>query len=431
MEGLMHYIWEHRLWPAGELRTVDGLPVSVLDPGRHNGDSGPDFFNAKVRIGGKTWAGNVEIHVRASDWHRHRHDKDGAYDSVILHVVDKDDAIVRRSNGEVIPQLRMPCNPEFGKQYEMLTCRADIDLPCAAEIDRMDRIILADWLTALAYERLYEKTDRIEGLLKRFSGDWEQTTYVTIARALGFGINAAPFEMLALSTPLLFLGKHSDDDLAIEAILFGQSGLLETAREDRYAETLKREYRFMASKFGLKPLDPSMWKMSRTRPANLPHRRIATLAAMLTGGFRMFRRVASCRDAEEARALFKPHLSAYWQNHYIFGPESPQVTGELSRSSTGLLVINAIVPLLHAYGISQGKEDMCERAIDMLCALPSESNTIVTAFDRAGIKAKDALTSQALIQLRRAYCEQRKCLFCRIGHRLLAAKARRKERFTK
>ena len=415
----MHYIWEHRLWPAGELRTTDGVPVSVIDPGRHNGDSGPDFFNAKIRIGGKMWVGNVEIHVRASDWHRHGHDKDPAYDSVVLHVVDRDDAQICRQSGEPIPQLRMPCNPGFGKEYERLTCRADIDLPCAGEIAGTDRVVIADWLTALAFERLYDKTDRIRALLDRFAGNWEQAAYVTIARALGFGTNAQAFEMLALATPLQAVGKHSDNDTAIEAILFGQSGLLEPAPSDPYVDTLRREYRFLSAKFGLRPIAPAVWKMSRMRPANFPHRRIATLASMLAGGFRMFRRVSACDCVDQARALFRPRLGAYWQEHYTFGKPAARQGSEMSRSSVDLLVINAVVPLLHAYGTAHGNDTMCERAIAMMAAIPAESNSIVTAFGRAGIRASDAMISQALIQLRRAYCEQRKCLFCRIGHRAL------------
>lgn len=424
----MHYIWEHRLWPAGTLRTVDGLPVAVIDPGRHNGDSGPDFFNAKVRIGDRLWAGNVEIHVRASDWFRHHHDADPAYDSVVLHVVDRDDSVVRRRNGEIIPQMRMPCNPGFSRQYENLTCRADIDLPCAGEIPAMSPLSLTDWLTALAHERLYDKTDRIERLLERFAGDWEQTTYVTVARALGFGINSEPFERLALATPLNFIGKHSDDDLLIEAMLMGQSGLLEMAHCDAYCATLKREYRFMAAKFGLKPIDPAAWKMSRMRPANLPYRRIATLAGMLAGGFRMFRRLTECHCAEDARRLFSPTLNSYWQTHYTLGGAESEASGaRMSRSMLDVLIINTVVPLLHAYGTCRGQEELCHRAIDLLCELPPERNTIVSAFQSAGIRARDAFTTQALIQLRRAYCEQRKCLFCRIGHRILSARARRKE----
>ncbi len=422
MEGLMHYIWEHRLWPAGQLRTTDGAAISVIDPGRHNNDSGPDFFNAKIRIDNRTWVGNVEIHVRASDWHRHGHDRDAAYDTVILHVVDKDDAAVCRSNGELIPQLRMPCNPAFGKEYERLTCRADIDLPCADMLRTLHPLRLTDWIGALAYERLYGKSDRVLDLLKRFSGDWEQTTYVTIARALGFGTNAEPFEQLALSTPLLFIGKHSDNSIAIEAILFGQSGLLRDCH-DGYEEVLRKEYRFLAAKFGLRPIDRGSWRMARMRPANLPHRRIATLASMLSGGFRMFRRVAGCTTVDEARRLFSPALSAYWQTHYTFGPESAKVPVNMSRSSTDLLVINAIIPLLHAYGTAHGQEEYCTRAIEMLENLPAERNRITEAFGRAGIEVKDAFGSQALIQLRRNYCEQRKCLFCRVGHRMLSASA--------
>ena len=300
----MQYVWQHRLWPHSHLRTVDGLPVQIIDPGKLNTDAGPDFFNAKIVIDGRKWAGDVEIHVRASDWHRHGHDDDPAYDSVILHVVDRDDTAIRRSNGEIIPQLQMACTPDFSRRYNDLVGRADRDLPCAATIASMPGIYMADWLESLAFERIYSKTDRIDGLLSRMGGDWESACYITIARSLGFGINGDPFERLAISTPLMFIAKHCDSLLTIEALLFGQSGLLDAAPADSYVESLRREYAFMAHKFGLKPLQSPGWKMARMRPANFPHRRIATLAALLHGGTRMMSRLLEIRS--RCRRSFLP-----------------------------------------------------------------------------------------------------------------------------
>lgn len=220
MERLMQYVWQHRLLVQTDLVTVDGRRLSIIDPGRLNTDAGPDFFNAKVKIGEHLWAGDVEVHVRASDWHRHRHDGDKAYDSVVLHVVDRDDAQICRSNGEVIPQMRMSCSPEFHRRYHELVDRADIDLPCAREIRGLSPLHLADWITSLAYERLYSKVDHIENLMRQYAGDWEQTCYVILARALGFSTNSEPMERLAMSLPLHFLRKHSDSDVAIEALMF-------------------------------------------------------------------------------------------------------------------------------------------------------------------------------------------------------------------
>lgn len=421
----MQYVWQHRLWVQHNMATVDGRRLVIIDPGRLNTDSGPDFFNAKVSIDGHLWAGDVEIHVKASDWHRHGHDGDPAYESVILHVVDRDDTIIHRANGEPIPQLRMPCEPLFHNYYRDLVGRSDIDLPCAHKLSEIPALHLDSWLANLAYERIYDKTGRIESILQRFKGDWESTAYVTIARALGFGINGEPFERLALSLPLMFIGKHSDSVTAIEALLFGQSGLLDDGHDafGEYRERLKREYAFLAHKFGLRRPEGLLWKMSRMRPGNFPHRRIATLAAMLAGGFRMLSRILEVESVDDATRLFSPKLSAFWANHCNFGPGSARSANAFSRSSIIGLTINAVVPLQMAYGMSRDDTALTDRAIALLESLPAEKNSIVELFVRAGIKVADAFTSQAVIQLRRNYCEQHKCLYCRIGHRLLAAKA--------
>ena len=424
MEKLMQFVWQHRLWTEQSLTTVDGRRLRIIDPGKINTDSGPDFFNAKVAIDGHIWAGDIEIHVKASDWHRHGHDGDPAYDSVILHVVDRDDTIIRRSNGEYIPQMRMPCEPRFYYSYSELVGRSDIDLPCARIIAGTSPLHLTAWLDALAYERVYQKADRIEELLKRFCGDWQSAAYVTLARALGFGINGDPFERLALSLPLMFIGKHADNSLAVEALLFGQSGLLddEKATGD-YPARLRREYEFLAHKFGLRKPQGMLWKMSRMRPANFPHRRIAILGAMLANGFRLFDKILAAESLDDAVKLFNPELSPFWSSHYTFAGVPGNRQSALSRSSVTGLTINTVVPLQMAYAQTHGSDEMAEKAIALLQSLPAESNHIVELFRRAGISSPDAYTSQAVIQLRKEYCDRHKCLFCRFGHSLLSSKA--------
>lgn len=426
MERLMQYVWQHRLLTQTDMVTVDGRKVTVIDPGRLNTDAGPDFFNAKVRIGDDTWAGDVEIHVRASDWHRHSHDGDRAYDSVVLHVVDRDDAQIRRGNGEVIPQMVMRCEPEFHVRYHELVDRADIDLPCAREIMSMDRLRMTDWLTSLAYERVYAKTQHIEELLRQYTGDWEQTCYVILARALGFNTNSEPMERLAMSLPLHFLRKHSDSLPALEALFFGQGGFLEKApKADPYVDQLIREHKFFAHKFSLRPLQPLGWKMARMRPHNFPHRRIALLARIVGSDFRIVRKITETRTTDGLRELFRQPLTGYWANHFTFGPGSERTYETLSRASADILLINVAIPILMAYGTLHGDEAMTARAMEWLQELPPENNSVVTLFTNAGIGCKDAFTSQALIQLRRRYCEERKCLYCRLGHSLLASRARR------
>ena len=427
MERLMQYIWQHRLWPATDMSTVDGRHVQVIDTGRLNTDSGPDFFNAKVRIGDQMWAGDVEIHVNASDWHRHGHDGDRAYESVILHVVGRDDTSIKRSDGQTIPQMRMPCTPDFSQSYRSLLDLAGHHLPCADEIKSMRQLDIHGWIDCLAYERLYRKAEHIGKLLADSAGDWESACYATTARGLGFGINSEPFERLALATPLRILHKHADSQLSMEAILFGQSGLLDDAPDtDAYVDLLKREYAFLSNKFALKRPHSPGWKMSRMRPPNFPHRRIAFLVALLFGGFRLMSRITGATSIEDARRLFSVELTGYWASHYTFGCGLDSGSAAvLGRGSIDTLIINVAVPLLHAYGCATGNLAMSDRAVEFLHNLGPEQNSVTRMFKENGLPCDDAFTSQALIQLRREYCEAKKCLFCRIGHRYLSQKTKR------
>lgn len=421
----MQYVWQHRLWRASDMTTTDGRRVRVIDPGLLNGDAGPDFFNAKIEIDGKLWVGNVEIHVRATDWHRHGHDTDRAYDSVILHVVEKDDAPVRRSNGEVIPQMVLRCSPLFSEHYARLTS-ADSQLPCAKQIKTIPQLTITEWIERLAFERLQSKVDRLLSLYNSFCGSWEDVCYVTFARNLGFGINNDAFEMLARRMPLRLLHKHSDSIFQIEALLFGQAGLLSDNRLAAvpYYSHLQKEYAFLANKFELRPMDGSMWKSFRIRPQNFPFRRIALLAHYVEGGFNLMTDILERKGEKQLRELFMVRLNGFWGNHYTFGgaPSEGELCA-LSNSSIDIILINTVAPLFYAYGIKTDSYATSDRAIELLESLRPERNSIVSLFGSAGIKCDDALTSQALIQLRREYCEARKCLYCKIGHRLLSEAA--------
>jgi hypothetical protein len=423
MEELMQYIWQHKLWPSQGLKTVDGRTVQIIDPGLLNKDAGPDFFNAKIKIGGEMWSGNVEIHIRASDWRRHKHHLDMAYDSVILHVVGIDDLAIKRTNGETIPQLLMPCTPDIAGRINAFINDAHNELACAHEIANIPEIYLTDWISSLAHQRLCTKTTRIQELLTQFNNDWEEVCYITFARALGFGINGEPLQRLAKSLPLRFMRKHSDSLTAMEALLFGQAGFLDAvAKDDAYTKNLYEEYMFLAHKFSLIQPQALGWKMARMRPPNFPHRRIALLAASMEGGFRMMSKIIEARTIEQATAIFDIPLTGYWASRYNFGPTTGQSLPTLSQASTKILVINVVIPLMYAYGMCYDNNEMCDRAMNILQHLPPEQNSIVRLFTQAGIKCNDAFTSQALIELRHSYCETRKCLYCRFGHRLLSAK---------
>lgn len=425
MEKLMQYVWKHRLWRSEDMVTNTGKKVRVVDPGLLNTDAGPDFFNAKIEIDGHMWVGNVEMHYRATDWKRHRHDSDKAYDSVILHVVAKDDAPVRRTNGELIPQLVLEVSPQFNADYASLV-GATIEVPCATKIKQVPHLTIVEWMEGLAFERLHGKVERIHQLLDSFNGSWEDVCYVTLARNFGFGINNDAFERLARRTPLRLLGKHSDSVLQIEALLFGQAGMLDAQKPgmDSYYNQLCTEYAFLSNKFQLTPMEKESWKLFRIRPQNFPYRRIVMLAQFIEGGFRMMNRILEAEGEKEMRALFEVELSGYWTKHYTFGKPNERATATLSRSSIDIILINTVAPLLYAYGELTGNYEMTDKAIKLLEDLRAENNSIVSHFVAYGIDCPDALTSQALVQLKREYCDARKCIYCKIGHYLLSKAAR-------
>lgn len=423
-EMLLQYMWEHRLWDSSRARTVDGLDVRIIDPGRRNTASGPDFFNAKININGRLWAGNVEVHIRASDWHRHRHDGDPAYDTVILHVVAESDCRIRRADGAEIPQLVLPYTPGFRNRYAALVENSRERPACAPSL-RLERpIIVSGWLSALGTERIYAKSERVKEWNTAYEADWAATAYIALARGLGFGTNADAFELLARLTPLRDLLRHSDDPDLLCAALYGQAGFLDRLDDDtdEYRSLLRAHYDFLTAKYGWNTALRPAWKSSGMRPANFPHRRIAVLVAMLTGGFALGRMVGHIRTLDQARAIFDVRLPAYWTRHYAFGRASAAVRAPLSRESVDNLIINVIVPLSHAFGEAYGDRRATDAAADMLAALPAEANFITRDFAAAGVPCPDAFTSQAMIQLYRQYCAARKCIYCRLGRRFLACR---------
>lgn len=424
MEELMQYVWLHRLWLAGELKTHSGEPVAIIDVGQLNRDAGPDFFNAKVRIGDQMWCGNVELHVRASDWLRHGHDKDKAYDSVILHVVEHDDCPIYTTDGRLIPQITLKCARNFAERYAAFVNNPANTLACASEIATLSPVMVRDWLDSLAFERLYAKVEAINDRLVRSTGDWEQTAFITLARALGAGVNGDAFERVAQSLPLRLLHKHSDSLLAIEAMLFGQAGLLECEPTDGYVAQLQNEYDFMVNKFGLQRPKGVMWRMSKMRPASFPHRRLATLAHMTYGGFRLMQNILEVHSEEQARCLFDIELTGYWTNHNNFLAPTAIHPRALGKSSVDMLIINVVAPLLMAYGEYVGEENYAARAVDILEHLPGENNRFTADFIRAGVPCPNAFVSQAMVQVHKNYCDVRKCLHCRLGHRLLASRVK-------
>lgn len=428
MELLYQYLWKHSML-GRDLMLKDGKVVSIKHPGIWNENAGPDFLGAKVKIDELEMVGNVEIHVHSSDWNKHNHDKDKAYDSVMLHIVAFDDGKVMRSDGSVVPQVCVTFPVEFYSLYAALAERIS-SVRCEPHLSHLSSIAIEDWLATLAVERMQEKSARILEIHRQGNGDWKRTCFVSFARALGFGLNSEPFEQMARSIPLNYIARHSDNLFQIEALLFGQAGMLDMSNNifDEYYQALCREYYFLARKYGLRPIRPELWKYSRTRPGNFPHRRIAMLAQYLYGSFTLMSDLLSARgDEEKSRELFVMSLSGYWKTHSRFGAEEGTSPVSLSKGSVDLLLINLVAPLLYSYCCHIGELEGSEQAFSLWMDLPAEKNTYIRQWISSGIPCRDAMHSQALLQLRKKYCDRGRCLDCRFGHLLLKKSANRWE----
>ena len=428
MEQLLHYIWKHRLLPLTNLTTTDGRPVEVIDPGLHNRNAGPDFFNAKVKIDGTLWVGNVEIHDRASDWYQHSHDHDPKYDNVVLHVCVVIDREVRNSAGHYVPQLQLSVPQQIRDNYDELQ-RTDQYPPCYRIIPSLSQLTVHSWMAALQTERLERKTADIRRRAELCGGSWEDAYFVTLARSYGFGINSDAFEQWALNMPLKVVGHHSDDLFQIEALFMGQAGLLapnaiharhrEEALADGYLARLRNEYLYLAHKFQLKPIDASQWNFLRLRPQNFPHIRLSQLATLYYTHKAGLSQLLECQSVTELKVLLSTHVTPYWETHYSFGSPSAKSNKSLSQHSLELLTINTAIPVLFAVGRHRRKEELCDRAFDLLEQLKPEKNHIISMWKECGLPVQSAGDSQALIQLKREYCDRRDCLRCRFGYEYL------------
>ena len=417
-ESLLHYVWQHRLFYSEGLTTTTGETLEVLDMGRHNTDAGPDFFNAKVKINDTVWAGNVEIHLLSSDWQKHDHHHNKAYDNVILHVVDKADTVVTRMDGTIIPQLELKFPASIYHQYHTLLANSQW-VSCASLVGSIPSIFIHSWKNALLSERLEQKLNAINQLLDESNNHWEDAFYKTLARNFGFGTNSQAFEMLAKSLPLTALAKHKDDIVAIEAMLFGQAGLLHSTEEDEYMNRLKKEYAFYQSKFSLVPIDGSQWKLLRLRPDNFPHLRIAQFASLIHDSSKLFSKIVENPQLDFLALAFQSQPSSYWNTHYHFGASSKPKSKKLGTQSINLLIINTVVPFLFCYSIKKNDESLKERALYLLEQLPAERNAVITNWNALNIASDNAADTQALLFLKKEYCDNKKCLRCRIGHKLL------------
>lgn len=436
MEQLLHYVWKHKMLPLHEMKTTKGLHVEVIDSGLHNMNSGPDFFNAKIKIDDTLWVGNVEIHDKASDWYLHKHDKDERYNNVILHVCGDIDMEVKNQNGDCIPQMQLDVPEHVTRHYAELLS-TDNYPPCYKIIPELSNLMVHSWMSALQTERLEQKTDAIISRVEQCNGSWEAGFFVTLARNFGFGINGDAFEQWALSIPLNDIAHHRDNLFQIEAIFMGQAGLLDLdtipdkyhhdAIADGYFDKLKNEYLYLKHKFGLKQIDSKMWRFLRLRPQNFPHIRISQLANLYYAAKCSISQIVECDTVKEAMNTMHTGVTPYWETHYTFGSESEKNEKHISPFSLNLLMINTVIPVLFAYGRHQSKEKYCDRAFDFLEQLKAENNHIVRMWKECGLNVDNAGDSQALIQLKNEYCDKKNCLRCRIGYEYLKGEKNRLE----
>ena len=418
MEDILHYVWKYRLFDTN-MTTIDGLAIEVIDTGIPNTNAGPDFFNAKVKIADKIWAGNIEIHITSDDWIKHKHHEDPSYNSVILHVVGKSKKEIENQKEQIVPQCELVFPESIKDNYEFLI-HTDAELPCCNHIASISSFHMRSWLEALLVERLERKSNHISDLLQKYNNSWEEVFYILLSRNLGFGLNSDSFERLALSLPLRYIQKQGDSLVQIEALLFGQAGMLNEDKPlDDYYALLQKEYHFLKNKYELKPLDSYIFKQLRMRPSALPQIRIAQLASLMYNAHGLFSRIMECDDIGRVRLMLHQNASEYWQTHYSFGKKAEKKSKYLGDSSLDIVLINTVIPLLFAYGRNRDNEVYCDRALKFLELIKPEQNNITKRFAKYKIPLTNANDSQAMIQLRREYCETKKCLYCRIGHHLL------------
>lgn len=420
-EEFLTYLWKYGLFDRTSLQSDTGEKIEIITLGEHNSDSGPDFINAKIRIGNTLWAGNVELHLNASDWKRHHHQADRAYDNVILHVVLKADQPTERTNGTIIPTVELRFDEQIYRNYIWLVGNKN-RISCQGHISRVDSLLLHSWLSSVMVERLENNVKNMDSLLEQYQNKWEEVFYIRLARSFGFHLNADPFEQVARSLPLTIIARHDNNLFQLEALLFGQAGFLAGEDSDEYTLRLKDEYGHLRNKYNLKPLDLHLWKFMRLRPVNFPTVRLAQFAALVHTFPGLFRKILESDNLSSLVKMFSVQPSAYWDTHYKFGTVSAVRKKTLGEESSRILLINTVIPAIFLYGYKRGNEQLKARAIEFLSHLPPEKNAVIARWENAGVRAGSALDTQALLQVWSAYCQRKQCLRCMVGSRIITGR---------
>jgi hypothetical protein len=431
-EDFLHYVWQHQYFDKSDLRTTSGEEIQVLRPGQRNADAGPDFLNARLRLGEVEWNGAVEIHLRASDWQRHNHQVDKKYDQVVLHVVHQADADVHRTNGSLIPALALAPRlaPDLLSRYEgLVQAPPAAPLPCAPLLGQVPMLVRTMMTERALLERVEQKAEVLATLHEHLGHDWEATAYHALMAAFGFQKNSEPLARLAKAVPLTLVRRHRHDQRQLEALLFGQAGMLAENEEtitDDYLRDLRQEYDFLRHKYNLGPtaLAAHEWNYLRLRPANFPAVRLGQLVGLLHRRPALFDALLTAQSVRALNEFFAgAPAPAYWQAH--FRPGRPGKVPSLGKSSIELLIINVVVPLRVAYARHTGQPDLVESSITLLSELPAEHNQYTDLYQDLGFEHRTAADSQGLLALHKGYCQPRRCLHCAIGGRLVGGEPAR------
>lgn len=416
-EKLLQYIWKHKLFDTTQCYTTSGEKISIVSLGEQNFNSGPDFFNAKIKIDNTLWAGCVEIHLKSSDWIKHHHQNNKEYSNVILHVVYEHDKDFLFHDNKIIPTLELKSliPPQIINTYASYMLSKE-SIACKNQFPHLDSFRLFTWLDRLMIERFEEKIEFVSQIIQHTNHNQEEAFYVFLAYYFGFKVNNVPFQLLASSLPLIFLAKHKNNLFQVEAMLFGQAGFLEEEFTDEYPQKLQKEYRFLKHKFSLeKVCEKSMWKFAKIYPSGFPTIRIAQLAMLIHQSSALLSKILEAKNIQEIQKVFQIQLHDYWQTHYVFDVETSRKTAKIGEMAINTLIINAVLPFMYYIGSMKNNQDLKERALEFYEQLPLENNKIVKTYTNLRKDFKNALHSQALIQLKKKYCDSKECLRCGIG----------------
>ena len=419
-ENLLHFIWKLRLFSVKNLLTTSGKLIHIISNGTHNLNTGPDFFNAKIEINGQVWAGNVEIHVKSSDWYNHKHEMDENYDSVILHVVWEHDVEIYRENNDKIETLELKnyISKEILNNYNLLFSKNKKWINCENDIEFIDSFIIENWLERLYFERLEQKSEFVQQILSKTINNWERTLFILLAKGFGLKVNSEAFLNFACSFDFSIVRKVSNNVIQLEALFLGQAGLLNNEFESIYFNKLKKEYSFLKVKFNLEPISKGQVQFFRLRPNNFPTIRLSQLAFLYNKYQNLFSEIIKINSLKDFYNLFEVTTSSFWKTHYTFETESKESSKKLTKSFIDLLLINTIIPLKFVHLKSLGSNNFT-LLFSIIEQIKPEKNTITDKFNELKVKSSNAFKSQALIQLKNEYCNKQLCLQCAIGKELL------------